>query len=332
MVGASRQSTKLGGAVDAILPALLSTALLASLTACSSPNRVVEVADVERRTESTPAEYQAELTAADATIAAAMDAVEAAGSLEALEFALELSETAVTGVTVRLGVLPSPPEARLTHLRLLPGLRSLAQGFAQVGQEVTTRQICAAPAAMARISGLNSVVGLRTVQAAFASNSAGSSYQFGASLPQPRELPNRQPPNGTVVLDQRDQRGQRGTGDGSFEISNSGDLAAVVTLADGDLVGGDLAVASVYVADGQTATLDRIASATYSVYFTTGVDWDPRLQTFTRDCQFVRFDQPFDFAATRNRTVELQMPLPNLTTTEVDPADYLDSHYPGGLP
>ncbi len=286
---------------------MLSAVLSASLAACISGNRVVEFESVERRTEPTQAEYQAELSTADATIADAMRVIAQAPSLEALELALGLSEVAVLSVVNELSAVPSPPEARLTHLRLLPGLRLFAQDLSRVGQEVTTGQICAASAALVRIGGLEGVEELRAVQTAFAANSAPSSYQFGGSLPEPRVLPDRRPANGEMVLD------RRGSGDGILEISNTADLPAVVTLA-----GGARAIASIYVADGETATLDGIAGATYAVYYTTGADWDPDLDTFTRDCQFHKVDQPFDFTAASRFALELEA----LAATEVDPASY----------
>lgn len=37
----------------------------------------------------------------------------------------------------------------------------------------------------------------------------------------------------------------------------------------------------------------------YELFYTTGTDWDDQLKTFTRSCQFTRFEKPAEFTTTQ---------------------------------
>jgi hypothetical protein len=266
--------------------------LLAGLAACAPSDPVVDLRGLGDRAVLEPAAYQDELDVADSALEVAVDRVADAPTFAALESAVLQAEAVSGAAANRLGGLRPPPDRRIAHLDLVQDVSGFAEELALVSLEVATRQLCAAPSVMARISALESSAELRT--------------HFGGLLPDPSDPPDRRLPNGAIVLDRRDP------GDLRFDVANPGDRPVVVTLADGDR-----AVAAVYVAGGQTATVDRLPLATYTVYFTTGEDWDQQLQTFTRSCRFVQIDQPFPMPGTGGVLIESDFGA--LPTTELEP-------------
>ncbi|MGH3923651.1 MAG: hypothetical protein ACRDTT_12415, partial [Pseudonocardiaceae bacterium] len=57
-------------------------------------------------------------------------------------------------------------------------------------------------------------------------------------------------------------------------------------------------IVSVYVSKRSEATVEKIDDGSYELFYTSGTDWDDQLETFTRSCQFERFDEPADFTTT----------------------------------
>lgn len=108
--------------------------------------------------------------------------------------------------------------------------------------------------------------------------------QLTFDQPQPPAEQNRRADNGAVV----ERTGPRGPG--RLVIRNGGGSDAVIAVVAGDPAD---PLAAVYVQASSSATLTGIRGD-YQVYFKSGTDWDEQARTFTRDCQFQKFDDLFD--------------------------------------
>lgn len=102
--------------------------------------------------------------------------------------------------------------------------------------------------------------------------------------PPPPAEQNRRAENGAVVQ----RTGKRGPG--KLMIENGGGSDAVIAAVAGDPAN---PIASIYVHANSSATLTGIRGD-YEVYFKSGTDWNEQTRTFTRDCQFQKFDTLFD--------------------------------------
>ncbi len=56
---------------------------------------------------------------------------------------------------------------------------------------------------------------------------------------------------------------------------------------------------SVYVRKSSEATVRSVNSGSYTVYFTTGEDWNGGKRSFTRECSFEKFDDQANFRTIR---------------------------------
>jgi hypothetical protein len=113
-------------------------------------------------------------------------------------------------------------------------------------------------------------------------------FTISAIAPPPSVAPppgNRRAANGKIIQ----RSGPKGRGRLKVGNSDSRDVAISV------VTGGNPSKPQVmmYVQAGQNATITGI-SGTYEVYFKMGADWDDGRYAFTRDCDFEKFDQPFD--------------------------------------
>jgi hypothetical protein len=84
-------------------------------------------------------------------------------------------------------------------------------------------------------------------------------------------------------------------------------------------VAGDPAtpLASIYVQANSSATLSGIRGD-YQVYFKSGTDWDGQARTFTRDCRFQKFDDPFGGGSNWEISIT-PSPVGNASSSDTDP-------------
>ncbi|MGH3921313.1 MAG: hypothetical protein ACRDTT_00250 [Pseudonocardiaceae bacterium] len=233
-----------------------------------------------------PTAYQEKLRSAGAAVGPVFDRLAAAGSAEAAATELTQASTAALDAERLLNVAP-PPEALAVHRDLLAGLRQLATDLSQLSGQVTSMELCAAPSILAAVSNAAGVDSLRTVRADLGSGRLGTSYQWGEFLPAATPLPDRQLANGRLL------DSQRRNGRGQLKIDNDTEHDAVVKL-----VRGGTPIISIYVSKRSKATVEKIDDGSYELFYTSGMDWDDQLETFTRSCQFERFDEPADFTTT----------------------------------
>jgi hypothetical protein len=232
----------------------------------------------------TPTAYQETLQSTNSAVAPAFDRLAAAGSSEDARAALDQASSAASEAARTLDVDP-PAEVLAMHRDLRTGLQQLATDLSQLSGQVTSMELCAPPSILASVSNATGMNNLRTVREALGSGQLGASYQWGDFLPAPQPLPERRLANGRLLDN------QRRNGRGQLKIDNGAEHDAVVKL-----VQGGRSMVSVYVGKGASTTVGQISDGTYELFYTSGADWDDGLKTFTRSCQFTRFEQTAEFA------------------------------------
>ncbi len=233
-----------------------------------------------------PPAYQERLRSASSALAPVFDRLTAAGSAESA--ATELTQASAAALEAEQLLNVDPPTAMLAvHRDLLAGLRQLAADLSQLSGQVASMELCAVPSILAAVSNTSGVDSLRTVREDLGSGGLGASYQWGEFLPAPTPLPDRRLANGRLL------DSQRRNGRGQLKVNNGSERDAVVKL-----VKGGTPIVSVYVSKRSEATVEKIDDGSYELFYTSGTDWDDQLETFTRSCQFERFDEPADFTTT----------------------------------
>ncbi|MDQ3762553.1 MAG: hypothetical protein M3460_13035 [Actinomycetota bacterium] len=251
-----------------------------AIAGCSSVERPVQATTPAPLS---PSIYQEKLQSADSAAAAAFDRFATAGSPEDAHAELKQASGAVLEAARLLDVNP-PAEMLAAHRDLVAGLRQLATDLSQLSNQAASMKLCAAPSILALASNAPGVNSLRTVREALGSGRLGTSYQWGEFLPAPTQLPERRLANGQLV------DSLRRIGNGQLKVNNGTEHDAVVKL-----VQGGKPIVSVYVGKESSATVENIDDGNYELFYTSGIDWDNQLKTFTRSCQFIRFEAPAEF-------------------------------------
>jgi hypothetical protein len=282
---ADRSGRPTGNRVDAAGATGVRRALTAlgicgvAIAGCTSP----EVATTTAPITLSPSAYQNKLRSANIAVAAAFDRFATAGLPQDARAELEQASAAVVEAARLLDVDP-PAEVSAMHRELLAGLRQLAVDLSQRSDQAASMELCAAPSIIASVSNAPGMNSLRTVREAFSSGRGGVSYQWGESLLVPTQFPERRLANGQVL------DSLRRTGNGQIRIDNGTEHDAVVKL-----VQGGEPIMSVYIGKGLNTTVDNINDGSYELFYTSGIDWDDQLKTFTRSCLFKHFEIPVDF-------------------------------------
>jgi hypothetical protein len=239
-----------------------------------------------------------------------------AHALDDLGDRLDVAGQAVDDAARGLEELGPPPNAERPHHDLLVALQKLSGDLDTVRSDIDSRHYCTASAALA---GLGASKGLRAVPKAL-SGLAAAGYRTSYRAPRTGSRTDRRKSTGSFV-----RSGSR-NGRGELTIENGGGRDAVVSLAKGKRT-----AFSVYVRKGATYKVRGVRDGTYTVYFTSGWDWDGAGKRFTRDCGFSRFDDPLTFTttvtSTQIRWSTWQLTLQpvfggNATTTDVDAGSF----------
>ncbi len=112
-----------------------------------------------------------------------------------------------------------------------------------------------------------------------------------------------------------------GSGPGVLIIRNGNSREGVVKL----VAGGQRM--SIYVARKATARVTGIPDGNFAVYFASGVSWDGKRNTFTRNCGFTKFDRKMKFTSGGGSYMQFTITLNavaggNAPTRQIDPADF----------
>ena len=231
--------------------------------------------------------------------------------------------TAVTdltnGVTQAQAAFGDNPPANTAaaNAALVTALQYIDTDLSAVGTAATGDQVCLGSAATALLSRQTSINALRNAIATLTDGSGGLTYQFGATIPAYTEDASRAGSNGAIVA------GGVKHGLGELTITNSGDTDATVALVKGQ----GAPLVTVYMGHGGSYALHHVPDGTYTVYVTSGDDWDAGARLFSRDCDFQQFDQTMDFRTTSTQYTTYTITLTpvaggDATLSEVDPGAF----------
>ncbi|MFI9052155.1 hypothetical protein [Streptomyces sp. NPDC053427] len=259
-----------------------------------------------------PAAYRRTLTTALGPLTGALRAVDRAREGGALNKALEAAADEADASAEALDAARTPDDARAENGRLASSLRALGRDLRSAhgdgGRCATSPRVA-----------LGTAAGPKDVKKAGRALAA-LGYDVTVRLPRTERARHRRLGNGAFVRD-----GSRG-GLGRLVINNGTGTDAVVTLARGERT-----AFSVYVREGTDATVRSVNSGSYTVYFTTGEDWDGGKRSFTRECSFQKFDDKADFRTAQvaggTQYTVLSFTLNkviggNATTSEVPPGQF----------
>jgi hypothetical protein len=286
-------------------------AFTAHATGASSPSPTVRPVS--------PEAYQDALTLVDTQLAAALQQVSAARTPKATATAVGGLRDALVAQTSALRDLTPPVAVRTAHDTLATALRDLMVELANVGSLVEDYRICTGGSAIAKISSVESAASVRTAAHDLGLTDANHEYKFGTFLPAVTPDTFRQLANGTFLK-------KASGGSGRFKLENKTKEDAVVSLAP---AGTKAAVFTLYVRAGGTSTATGIKNGSYEIYLSSGVDWEPAIGAFTRNCAFEKFTDPLPYKSTSTRLDGWSITLgggestggTEAGSTDVDPAD-----------
>jgi hypothetical protein len=227
-----------------------------------------------------PKRYRAELNAAIKPVRSRFASLAKTRTVDKLDGRLERTQEAITRGVDRLRDIDPPPEAAAEHTRYVDRLEAVGRRLDQLTGSVADRSLCSSSALLNRLGAKV----LDDLKAAAKRLNARGDYDARAIDVKVPKRRNRRLANGTLI-----RNGGRG-GRAYLRIRNGLSHDAVVTL-----VRGKSRVLSVYVRKNKSYQINGVRDGTYRIYFTTGDDWDGSARTFTRNCDFSRFEDPVRF-------------------------------------
>ncbi|WP_395107731.1 hypothetical protein [Actinomadura sp. SCN-SB] len=245
--------------------------LTLALTSCavdSGPGGL-KLTDVSR--ESSAQSYARTLTSSATSLTTALAAIEDATRYTDVSQRLSAARRAADQAKTSLNLITPPREAAGAHSRLVLALFQFSRDMAATDRAVQDQRLCTMPAVRYQVGSSDGAKRLREAVAQLRAAQGG--YSFPATIADPGELTERRERNGRFL-----KSGRRG-GRGNLTIDNNGDQDAVVSLTRNDK-----AVFVVYVRSKSKATIRGVPDGTYTLFYTTGVDWDSGAKRFSRDC------------------------------------------------
>lgn len=263
-----------------------------------------------------PAAYKRSLAQTVRPVNQALVAVANARGLPALSATIGKAQTALGKAAQDLEALSPPDAAAAEHSALALALSELGADLGGVSDAVSGKELCA-PSSV--LSQLGKARGMTSVPAATKSLTT-KGFPVNVVLPKTPPMQTRRLPNGDYL-----RRGST-SGRGSLTIQNGTDTDTVITLAKGKSPS-----SAVYVRANGSFEIKGVRDAKYTVFYTTGQDWDAASRSFTRKCGFKKFDESLNFTTDRRGnfiyysrfSLTLQPVIGgNATTSEVDPKDF----------
>ncbi|HVX45955.1 MAG TPA: hypothetical protein VHC49_18845 [Mycobacteriales bacterium] len=259
-----------------------------------------------------PAQYRQQLATTGRPMSDALAGIRDAQTEAALSAHLGSAERAVGRSITALAAIQPPEAGRAEHADYVSALRTLDADLTEVQSAVSGKDLCAPSSVLSRLGALRS----RSLVPAAAQALQQKGFATHLSLPAAPREQTRRLANGTFT-----RAGSR-TGLGRLRIRNDGSTDAVVSL-----VTRRVPAFAVYVRSGASYTVTGIKDGTYVAYFTTGRDWDQAGNSFTRSCNFTRYDDDFPYVTTPTVrpgwTITLEEVINgNARTSDVDPKNY----------
>jgi hypothetical protein len=242
----------------------------------------------------TPEAYQQMLASADAALAAPFQQFAAATGPTVLDATATALAVAIDAETDRLSAVRPPEAATVAHQLLVGGLSRLQ--WEPAGVDIEGRvdgASCTGPAGAASVARTTPAGQVRA--AAEQLKAADARFVFGSFLPAATGLQSRRMGNGTYL--------KRTSTDGSglLKVNNDGPKDTAVSLV---LAGETAPRLTVYLHAKSSFTARGITDGSYLVYTTAGVDWDPGMRVFSRDCEFTKFKNPLLFKTSSSSYTE----------------------------
>lgn len=235
----------------------------------------------------TPESYRAEIADVRDPVRSALARLAGSGKPAILERRAGDAAEALQTAADRLDALAPPVEAQDVHIGYSRAVRALSTRLGTAAFDVRSRGVCTASGLFARLGRSSEVSALHQAGAALQDLGDYPVVTVKAPKQQTRRLP-----TGRYI------RSESRTGRGTLTIHNGGTQDAVITL-----VRSKRKVVSVYVRKKGKFTVSGVRDGKYRIYFTTGVDWDPKARSFTRSCSFSQFDDPLGFRTTYSSTL-----------------------------
>jgi hypothetical protein len=234
---------------------------------------------------SSPEEYQQALTTLDSSLTEGMRKLTAARTAPTVRNAADAMALAVDAQTEKLRAMAPPEAVAAAHDRLVTALEGLSAALTSG----STEGVCSGSSAAPRISREAAVNELRAAARALGAADPAHAYRVGTSLPKVAKDPNRRLSNGRYL------KRTASNGSGQLKIKNGGRTDGVISIVPGKA---KQPTVTVYVRGKQNFTVRGVRDGTYHIFVTSGTDWDSAARTFSRDCTFARFDDPFKFSTT----------------------------------
>jgi hypothetical protein len=266
--------------------------------------------------DDSPARYRQALATTAKPLSSALAGMAGAMTIPVLTERLAQAEQAAAATAERLDQLEPPRDARGGHADLVRAMWQLNSDLGALADAVGARELCASSAVMARLGASQGLAALRDAGGALAAAGGTQGYRLDLRLPAMPKEQRRRLGNGQLV-----RPGSR-TGQGELTVQNHSGQDTVLTLALGRRP-----VLAVYVRSSAGTRVTGVRDGVYQIWYTKGVDWDPRARAFTRDCAFERFDGTFAFKTTATQSTAWTVGLEpssggNANATEVDPKDF----------
>ncbi|MEU6330738.1 hypothetical protein ABZ851_26190 [Streptomyces sp. NPDC047049] len=227
-----------------------------------------------------PAAYRHALTEALGPLDSALRTVDGARDGGPLNKALDTA-AAKADTAARVLQATTPPDDALT------GNGQLASSLSALAQDLRSARGSGGRCSASPRVALGMAGGPQRVEQAGRALSA-LGYDATLRLPRTERARHRRLANGAFLRD-----GSRG-GLGRLTVKNGTGTDAVMTLTRGTRT-----AFSVYVRSGSETTVRSVNSGSYTVYFTTGEDWNGTKSSFTRECRFEKFDDRATFRTMR---------------------------------
>ncbi|MEV7422728.1 hypothetical protein [Streptomyces sp. NPDC091212] len=223
-----------------------------------------------------PAVYRRTLESALKPVDKALRAMNRTDDGGALNKAFGTASDAAGAAADALTAAPTPDDAATANVSLTIALRALSENL----KEASTAHGRCATSPRVELASTDGPAGLRDASAAL----TGLGYPARVAAPRTEKPKKRRLDNGTLVKD-----GGRG-GLGRLTIDNGTASDAVVSLTRQKRT-----AFTVYIRKGRSATVRAVDDGSYTVYFSSGTDWNSARKSFTRDCAFQKFDDKAAF-------------------------------------
>ncbi len=235
--------------------------------------------------ELSPEAYQLALTSLDSAFSESLGKIAAARTPATVVNAADALATVAGDEMVKLRGMSPPKQVQAAHSMLVSALDSLRRTLPAAPFD----DICSGSAATSLISREGAISEVRAAAQELSTADPTHQYKVATWLPKVAKETNRQLGNGKYLT-----RSMTG-GSGQLRIKNSGAHDAVISLMPEKA---SKPVIVVYVRGKQSFTVSGIKAGNYSVYVSTGTDWDAVAHTFSRNCDFGRFLDAFKFTNT----------------------------------